>query len=253
MKRVLTAAVAIPIVLLLTIYSPQWLFAGVLGLVAALGANEFLSLGATKGLGRPQKWFLALPMLVTLSFLQNPAWIVGAVMISVLVLMTTTVFSSSIETALGRVAIALSSLVYCSVSLGFLILMRRQAVLMLFAIIWVGDSAAYYGGRAFGKHLLAPRVSPKKTVEGAVAGLLGSIFVGVIAGKWVLPEDWMNLIVLSAVTAIAGQIGDLAESTLKRSAGVKDSSSILPGHGGILDRLDSLFFAAPVFYWLLNA
>ena len=131
--------------------------------------------------------------------------------------------------------------------------MRRQAVLMLFAIIWVGDSAGYYGGRAFGKHLLAPRVSPKKTVEGAVAGLLGSIFVGVIAGKWVLPEDWMNLIVLSAVTAIAGQIGDLAESTLKRSAGVKDSSSILPGHGGILDRLDSLFFAAPVFYWLLNA
>ena len=82
MKRVLTAAVAIPIVLLLTIYSPQWLFAGVLGLVAALGANEFLSLGATKGLGRPQKWFLALPMLVTLSFLQDPAWIVGAVMIS---------------------------------------------------------------------------------------------------------------------------------------------------------------------------
>ncbi len=80
MKRVLTAAVAIPIVLLLTIYSPQWLFAGVLGLVAALGANEFLSLGATKGLGRPQKWFLALPMLVTLSFLQNPAWIVGAMM-----------------------------------------------------------------------------------------------------------------------------------------------------------------------------
>jgi phosphatidate cytidylyltransferase len=173
--------------------------------------------------------------------------------IAALLLMSETVVKASIESALGEVALGLSSLIYCAVTLGFLVLMQRRAILLLFAIIWVGDSAAYYGGRALGRHLLAPRVSPKKTIEGAVAGLAGSIIVGVIAGKWLLDQEWLRLLWLSAITATAGQIGDLAESVLKRSAGVKDSSSILPGHGGILDRLDSLFFAAPVFYWLLNA
>jgi phosphatidate cytidylyltransferase len=123
----------------------------------------------------------------------------------------------------------------------------------LFAIIWAGDSAAYYGGRALGRRLLAPTVSPKKTVEGAIAGFVASVAVGVIGGVYFLGEPWLNLAGISAVTAVVGQIGDLAESVLKRSAGVKDSSSILPGHGGILDRLDSIFFAAPVFYWFFNA
>src|SRR5215831_6373104 len=253
MKRVLTAAVAIPIVLLLTIYSPPWVFAGVIGIVAAAAVDEFAALGTKKGIGRPGKWFLILPALVSVSFLGGPDRVVQALMIAALVLMGTAIFGSSIETALGEVTIGLSGIVYCAVTLGFLVLMQRQAILLLFAVIWVGDTAAYYGGRALGRHLLAPRVSPKKTVEGAVAGLLASVLVGVVAGKWVMEQGWVRLVVVSAVTAIAGQIGDLAESVLKRSAGVKDSSSILPGHGGILDRLDSLFFAAPIFYWLLNA
>ena len=96
-------------------------------------------------------------------------------------------------------------------------------------------------------------MSPKKTVEGAIAGLIGSVIAGIAVGVWLLDEPWLNLAIISTVTAVAGQLGDLAESVLKRSTGVKDSSSILPGHGGILDRLDSLFFAAPVFYWFFNA
>jgi phosphatidate cytidylyltransferase len=147
----------------------------------------------------------------------------------------------------------MSSIVYCALTLGFLILIPRAWIILLFAIIWVGDSAAYYGGRALGKHLLAPQVSPKKTVEGAVAGLAGSVVAGLIGGVLVLHEPWARIAAISALTAVAGQIGDLAESVLKRSAGVKDSSSILPGHGGILDRLDSMLFAAPIFYWLLKA
>jgi phosphatidate cytidylyltransferase len=131
-------------------------------------------------------------------------------------------------------------------------LLSRELVLFLLVIIWVGDSAAYYGGRAFGRHPLAPRISPKKTVEGAIAGLLGSMLVGGFVGVAFLGEPWLSVTLISAATAVAGQVGDLAESAMKRSAGVKDSSSILPGHGGILDRLDSLFFAAPVFYWLFN-
>jgi phosphatidate cytidylyltransferase len=253
MARILTAAVAIPLVLIITIYAPNWLFAAVVGLAAAAAAEEFLSLGQKKGIGRPQRWFLIAPILVPIFFLYGSDWIIGSVVVSALLLMTAAVFAGSIEQAMGTVAVGVSSVVYCALTLGFLILIPREWILVLFAIIWVGDTAAYYGGRALGRHLLAPQVSPKKTVEGAVTGLAGSVIAGAVGGAWVLHEPLTNVIVIAAVTAIAGQIGDLAESVLKRSAGVKDSSSILPGHGGILDRLDSLLFATPIFYWLLKA
>jgi len=253
MIRILTAAVAIPLVLLITIFFPGWLFAVVVGLVAAAAAEEFWDLGEKKGIGRPPKWFLAGPLLVAMSFLHGFAWLVASVAIAGMFLLTSTVLSGSIESAFGSVVIGLTSVVYCAGTLGFLILIPRQWLLVLFAIVWIGDTAAYYGGRALGKHLLAPRVSPKKTVEGAIAGLIGSIAAGVAGGTWLLQQPWLTMTFVSVLTAVAGQIGDLAESVLKRSAGVKDSSSILPGHGGILDRLDSLFFAAPIFYWLLNA
>jgi phosphatidate cytidylyltransferase len=251
MKRVLTAAVAIPIVLLITIFSPDWLFAFVVGLVCAIAVDEFLSLAEKKGIGRPDRWFLALAALVAISFIGGGAWVLTVFTSSVIVLMTVTIFSEPLETALGRVGMGLGALAYCALTLGFLVLIPRELVLTLFAIIWVGDTAAYYGGRAFGRHRLAPKVSPHKTVEGAVAGLIGSVIAGFIAAFF-LGEPELRLAAISAATAVAGQLGDLAESVLKRSAGVKDSSSILPGHGGILDRLDSLFFAAPLFYWFFN-
>ncbi|HEY2380706.1 MAG TPA: phosphatidate cytidylyltransferase [Terriglobia bacterium] len=253
MQRILTAVVAIPLVILITIYSSNWLFAPVVGLVAAAAAEEFLSLGLKKGIGRPGKWFLLIPVLVVMSFLRQPEWIAASTAAAAIILMTVTVFSGTVESGFGAVVTGISSIVYCALTLGFLVLLPRQWILVLFAIIWVGDSAAYYGGRALGRHLLAPGVSPKKTVEGAIAGLIGSVIAGLAGGTWLLGKPWLEIAGISVVTAVAGQIGDLAESVLKRSAGVKDSSSILPGHGGILDRLDSLFFALPIFYWLLNA
>jgi phosphatidate cytidylyltransferase len=252
MKRVLTAAVAIPLVVLITIYAPDWAFALVVGLVAALAVDEFLSLGAKRGIGRPGRWFFIPAAATAISFLGGSGSVLMTLAFAVLILMTVTIFSHPVETALGRVGIGISGIVYCSLTLGFLVLMPRRLILLLLVIIWAGDTCAYYGGRALGRHLLAPKVSPKKTVEGAIAGLLGSVIVGTIGGAWFLEQPFLNLAGISAVTAIAGQLGDLAESVLKRSAGVKDSSSVLPGHGGILDRLDSLFFAAPVFYWFFK-
>jgi phosphatidate cytidylyltransferase len=111
------------------------------------------------------------------------------------------------------------------------------------------DSAQYYTGRMFGRRPLAPLISPKKTVEGAIGGLVLGSAVMVIGGLWVFPEAPRLVLTLAAATVVAvGMVGDLFESLLKRSAGVKDSSNLIPGHGGVLDRIDSWLFAGPIYY-----
>lgn len=122
--------------------------------------------------------------------------------------------------------------------------------LLVVLATWVGDSAAYLTGRALGRHKLAPRISPGKTVEGAIGGLVGSMLMGslVVAASGLAPW-WLGAIV-GATIGVVGQIGDLSESLLKRQAGVKDSGSLIPGHGGMLDRIDALLFAFPIAYLL---
>jgi phosphatidate cytidylyltransferase len=125
--------------------------------------------------------------------------------------------------------------------------------LLMFALVitWVGDTSAYFAGRAFGKHLMAPVLSPKKTWEGTVASLFGALLVAVVFAKF-LNVPLPHLLAMAAVGNFAGQAGDLLESAYKRSAGVKDSGSLLPGHGGVLDRIDALILAIPVvwYYWI---
>jgi CDP-diglyceride synthetase len=126
--------------------------------------------------------------------------------------------------------------------------------LLLFALVitWVGDTVAYFVGRAIGKHPFAPHLSPKKTWEGAVASFAGSLLVAVVFTRW-LNAPLTHLLAMAAAGNIAGQVGDLLESAYKRSAGVKDSGGLLPGHGGVLDRIDALILAIPVvwYYWTL--
>jgi phosphatidate cytidylyltransferase len=160
--------------------------------------------------------------------------------------------------SLERAAATAFGLVYIGVPLGTLVLVHRlggrEAVLLLLFSIVVSDSAQYYSGRLLGRHPLAPAISPKKTVEGAIGGLLvGTLFL-VFAGRIVFPfvrAPW--LVVLGAAIVVLGIAGDLFESRLKRTAGVKDSSALIPGHGGILDRIDALLFAVPVFYLFMLA
>jgi phosphatidate cytidylyltransferase len=131
----------------------------------------------------------------------------------------------------------------------------RLSVLLLIATVAVSDSAQYYSGRAFGRRPLAPRVSPKKTVEGAVGGLVVAPLFLVVAAPYALPQPapvW-GLVALGVVLVVAGICGDLFESLLKRAANLKDSGSIIPGHGGVLDRIDALLFCAPIFYFALRA
>jgi phosphatidate cytidylyltransferase len=126
-----------------------------------------------------------------------------------------------------------------------------RLLILIFMIVWAADTAAYFGGKAIGKHKLSETISPKKTWEGFYFGFLGALFAAVVAKLVFLDLSWPKIIVISLLACLFGQIGDLFESAIKRHCGVKDSSSILPGHGGILDRFDSFLFAVPVAYLIL--
>ena len=157
---------------------------------------------------------------------------------------------------LSQVAISCFPLIYIGLTVGTLVSVRgqygREALSILLLTIMASDMAQYYGGRLLGRRPLAPVISPKKTVEGAVVGLIGGVFVMLLLGNLLLPSWPTSTLVLLGITVVVlGIIGDLFESLIKRSVGVKDSSGLIPGHGGILDRLDSLLFAAPGYYVFL--
>jgi phosphatidate cytidylyltransferase len=160
--------------------------------------------------------------------------------------------------ALGRAGARLLAPWYVGMPLGMLAAVQmvggRMATLLLIATVIVSDSAQFYSGRLFGRRPLAPTISPKKTVEGAVGGLIAATLFIVVAGPWVFPETrpgWLAL--LGVAIVLLGISGDLFESRLKRTAGVKDSSALIPGHGGVLDRIDALLFAAPAYYVYLQS
>ena len=153
---------------------------------------------------------------------------------------------------LANTAATLFAPIYIGLPLGALAAVRqvggREAVGLLALAIIVSDSGQYYTGRAFGRRPLAPSISPKKTVEGAIGGVVVATLAMMLVGRYVFESPLWLLALLGAAIALLGIVGDLFESLLKRSAGVKDSSNLIPGHGGVLDRIDSWLFAAPVYY-----
>lgn len=157
---------------------------------------------------------------------------------------------------LPEVALNFLSIIYTVVLSSHLFLLRsleqgRAWAFLAFFLVWATDTFAYLVGRAFGKHPLAPQVSPNKTIEGAIGGLIGAILTGLIASRVMGGMPWTFFLGLSLIVGISAQIGDLFESALKRSAGVKDSGNLIPGHGGFLDRFDSMLFAFPSVYYIV--
>jgi phosphatidate cytidylyltransferase len=129
----------------------------------------------------------------------------------------------------------------------------RASVFFVVVVIWVSDTAAYYLGRAFGRHLLCPRISPKKTVEGAIAAVLAAAAAAEACRLTFYPDAGLAAAAIGAAVGGVGILGDLGESILKRGAGVKDTATLLPGHGGILDRIDSLLLAGPLYYYYYHS
>ena len=164
--------------------------------------------------------------------------------------------------SLGEIGATLFASTFIGVFFGYLLALRHltdsprgdengsDLVFLLFFVVWAGDTAAYLTGRYLGRRPLAPRVSPKKTIEGAIGGILGSVLAAFVARAWFMHRlEPVDALVLGVVLGSVGLVGDLVESMLKRGAGVKDSARLVPGHGGLLDRVDSLLYAAPVLYY----
>lgn len=251
MTRVLTAVLGIAVIAGITLWGPRWSFVLLVLIVAGLAFDEFLGMAAQGGLLRPGRWVLASGLGVTLAFSRDAEWIIWALVGQVFLLSVVSMRSGGRGQHLGYIGSGISGTVYACMLPGFFLVMPTPGFWTLLVTVWAGDTAAYYGGRLTGRHKLAPTLSPKKTVEGAVAGALASAGVGAAVGSVWLGLPIPVLLVVCLVAGLAGQIGDLAESAMKRSVGIKDSSNRLPGHGGILDRVDSLLFAAPVFQFLL--
>ena len=286
MKRVLTAVVLIPIVLLIVFRAPMWLFAAFLAVVALIASSEYLSI-VGKFSTSMSKWP---PLVATAAIFGYTAYreatlsknpeLTLLTLLAIIAIATLVPFiflslrmnEPQFREEVISSALAYFAIPYVGLALWSLIVVRHlQVFLVLFVlvVVWVGDTCAYYIGRSMGRHLMAPRVSPKKTWEGAIASILGGVLGGVLAIHYA-PEIAQGLLragllaeaelgtmgsglpgtttaaVIAFFVNVAAQVGDLVESMIKRGADVKDSGTLLPGHGGILDRIDALLFAAPV-------
>jgi phosphatidate cytidylyltransferase len=257
--RVLSGAVLLVLAIAVVWFSSAVIFFAVAELLLVLGLIEYMALARTSGLRVPAIPAGVAAMLTCGAFARGLPVPIDVVLMSALVALgalTLTLWTGGRD-ALGLAAASLFPSLYLGLPVGAMVAIRevrgREALFLLMLTVFVSDTAQYYSGRAFGRRPLAPAISPKKTVEGAVGGLVFGAIVLAAVGAWWLPVIPLALRMLFGVTIVAlGIAGDLFESMLKRSAGVKDSSSLIPGHGGILDRIDALLFAAPVYYVVLK-
>jgi phosphatidate cytidylyltransferase len=292
LKRIATAVILIPIVLLLVLRAPVPLLAIVSAAVALITIHEFLKLTESYAV-QPLRWptytfvglFFALlavsatgetPQLSAMQFMLVSAF---ACAISPFLFLTIATRRPQMSRGYPAAAASAFAFAYIALPMAMLVQLRQQWagafwILYLLLVVWAGDIFAYFVGRSLGHHLMSPRISPKKTWEGATASLAASLLVGILLFNNALqissfflrlgliqrrdglfglekPEIWPIVLLTTAVN-IAAQLGDLVESLIKRGAGVKDSGTILPGHGGMLDRIDALLFAAPVL-WIYAA
>ncbi len=253
----MTALILLPVVLLIVVKGDTPIFAGMVALFSAVGMIEYYRMALP---GRTLEGWLAAvcsaALVCTPLCNHDPRASMTAIGLLFLVFALLFLFRiSDIADAAREVSYALLAFLYIPFLLMHLVMLRSTAygwqwLVVIMLIVMTNDSAAYYTGSAFGKRRLYPLVSPKKSVEGSIGGLLGSIAGTMIARYTFFPQlSATDALVTALVIGALGQAGDLFESMLKRSFGVKDSGTIFPGHGGVLDRLDSIIFAAPAVYY----
>ena len=270
--RIITALVALPIIIasiVLPIWVPQavWIFVAIAGFAMAAGLFEFYSL--TKKLelkADPSIGYLwAICLFIGFVFdapAKQPDLILATIAVFLMALLVSQMFRFRVDFSkmLIGIGVTLLGVMYVAFLGGYLVATRMgfeqlpnlstHLLGYFFLVVFASDTGAYFTGRAIGKHKLAPAISPGKTIEGLIGGILSAASVAALATWWFFPElpyHWS--IPLAVVLALVGVLGDLAESAIKRGSKTKDAASILPGHGGFLDRLDSLLFGAPILYY----
>jgi phosphatidate cytidylyltransferase len=250
MRRILTALVLIPLVVYVVFFANVWVFTGVVAAVACLCFYEYRNLAGAYGSGAPH-WLGYIAGVLLLLVNRGP-WPWLLLVATSLIALAFAMNAHNLAHALPRAAFLAFGLAYVFGCWRCAILLRESSPhWLMYALVvnWAGDIGAYYVGRRIGKHRLAERVSPVKTWEGTAGSLISSVLVaGAYLMRFIPGLPVPQVILLTLATNAAGQLGDLSESVIKRGAGAKDSGSILPGHGGMLDRVDSTLFALPVVY-----
>ncbi len=258
--RLATAAVAIPLLLLVILAPVSWPIGTVVFVAALVGLSE-IALICFRGRPAEQVLVVALGTLVLAGAMPGPgAWLAAGTSAAVCFGLTWILLSrSDFEAALRDLGLALLGAAYVALLLPHFLWLHRVPevgpywVIFVLAVGMVGDTAGYFVGRTWGRHQLAPRVSPKKSIEGALAILLFSILTGWVC-HWIVLRSapLAEMLALAAAMGVLGQVGDLCESLFKRAFGVKDSGWIFPGHGGVLDRIDSLLFPVVLVYYYVE-
>ncbi|NLM21470.1 MAG: phosphatidate cytidylyltransferase [Peptococcaceae bacterium] len=254
-KRVLSALIGIPILLLLT-WHGGWYLASLIVVLALLGLREFLNLGQKAGFNiRPKLTALFCILWLVIFLLQRTEWFLPLAVIWFVI--------SFGNYGLNYPTVSFTDAAYSFLSIFYpvglftiLFFLRdlpdgKAWCFFVFILVWITDSGAYFIGSAFGESKLAPKVSPNKSIEGAIGGLVAACCFGLIFWYLTRLGNLYAVLLLSLLASIVSQVGDLFESALKRTASLKDSGAIIPGHGGILDRFDSLLFAIPIVYVFL--
>ena len=267
MKRVATAAVLAPLLWALLYFGPMWAFCALVVLVMTGAMLESYGIFAARG-AKPLRWLGVLIALgVAASFTDYWGPEAGSMLPAVFVFGALLVITAAMwlrrepEAMLDAVLATLFPVLFVGLTLTHLIGLRllgeetgRDLIFLLCLCVMLGDTAAYYVGSSIGRHRMAPKLSPSKSWEGAIASLVAAVGAGWLAKMWFYPElPLSHALILGGLLGVAGILGDLSESMLKRAGGVKDASNLLPGHGGLLDRVDSLLFAAPLLYYYSRA
>jgi phosphatidate cytidylyltransferase len=289
LKRVLTAVVLIPIVLILVLRAPVPVVASIAAVVALLAIHELLKLSQVYGI-HPFHWptyifvglffaLIAIPAATPLLSTSGFTYIaLSAAVFAPFLFLSIGMRRAELASAFPAALVSSFAFAYIALPLACLVQLREQwqgsfYLLYLLLVVWAGDIFAYFIGKSIGRHRMSPRISPHKTWEGAIASVAASVAVGLLMFHYAVPistallnahlinlqdgvfnnqPTLIPIIALSVVLNIAAQLGDLVESLIKRGANVKDSGAILPGHGGMFDRIDALLFAAPVL-WCYSA
>jgi phosphatidate cytidylyltransferase len=283
LTRVLTAAVLIPAVVAVVLWGSTGLVAAATGLVTMLALLEFFALGGRLGMHGYRGWtcFCALVLLFhqwTASLVESwslgdgglvirnssglrTPWVFELDAVVFLFVLGTVVLAVASRRALAEtlpsMSVSAAGLLFVALPLSFMVRLHGvrldgpKLLLFMLVLVWAGDTLAYFVGRTAGRLPMAPEISPKKTWEGAAANLFGSLLVAVVFARWLAIEP-RHLLMMAGLANLAGQAGDLFESAYKRSAGAKDSGVLLPGHGGMLDRIDALILAAPVVWYYFD-